>query len=150
MKGKFGRDRTVGTIAEIGDWLVSEIEKWTPEEKAQARAELDRKLPTEVDNGKRESGNAEGYGELDVEGNREDDTGRKSQNEGTARSALGSAETERWRRQMKNKGVTTEEMGEAILRTIKKMSPKEKAAVRAELDRSLRRPSKTPSGEWVN
>lgn len=45
MKSKFGKDRMVGTIEEMGEWLCGQIEAWTPEQKAEARAELDRALP---------------------------------------------------------------------------------------------------------
>jgi hypothetical protein len=31
-----------GTLEEIGEWMIESIEKWTPEQKAAARTNLDR------------------------------------------------------------------------------------------------------------
>lgn len=45
-------------------------------------------------------------------------------------------------------GLTTEQLGEALLRTIQQMTPKEKAAVRAELKKAFA--SKPASKERVN
>lgn len=39
-----GLEGAHGTPEEIGEWLCESIAKWTPEQKAAARAELNRKM----------------------------------------------------------------------------------------------------------